>query len=183
LNQFKHWIEYFSFLKDIYLCINISVKQLLSEDFIKDLKEAVVKSEISFHNLHLEITESVFIDDNSQACQVIGIVKDLGVKISIDDFGTGYSSLKYLDQYSIDLIKLDKELIQKIGNQDKSFNIIESMLLLTTKLDIKVIAEGIEQTSQLAMLKDLKCHLGQGYLFAKPLGLEAVENYFQSLSK
>ncbi len=180
--QFKKWSQDYLVLKDIYLCINLSVKQLLSHNFINEFKEVADEVGMDFENLHLEITESVFIDDNSQACQVINQLRELGIKISIDDFGTGYSSLKYLNQYSIDLIKLDKELIQEICEQDKSFNIIESMLLLTDKLNIKVIAEGIEQKNQLTMLKDMKCHLGQGFFFAKPQSFESIEAYLQSFN-
>ncbi len=180
--QFKKWSKDYFIVKDVYLCINLSVRQLLSNDFVRDFKEVVSETGMDFDNLHLEITESVFINDNALANQVIGELRDLGVKISIDDFGTGYSSLKYLDRYSIDLIKLDKELVQKICDQEKSFSIVESMLLLTKKLNIKVIAEGIELENQLNLLKDMKCHLGQGYFFARPQSFESIEEYLQSFN-
>lgn len=176
--RFHDWLKAYPQLKDIFLCLNLSVNQLLHSDIVEDIRNIADRTGMPLDNIHLEITESVFIDEAKYASSVINQFKNKGVHISIDDFGTGYSSLRYLDQFAIDLIKIDKELVQKITTQETSKYIVESMLSLNEKLSIQVVAEGIEDEEQLGTLQGMHCHLGQGFLFSKPMPAEEIEPYF-----
>lgn len=178
--QFRNWLDKYPWIENIFLCLNLSVKQLINSDILEDIMIMAKHTGMPLENLHLEITESVFIEDDGYACQLIQELKELGISISIDDFGTGYSSLRYLDRFSIDIIKIDKELIQKIDLQETSLHIIESMMSLSKKLYLNVVAEGIEKASQLECLKKLQCHLGQGFLFAKPMSSEKIEQLIRN---
>jgi len=176
--RFHDWITVNPEMNDIFLCLNLSVNQLLHSDIVSDIRHIADRTGMPLENIHLEITESVFIDEAKYATSVINQFKDKGVHISIDDFGTGYSSLRYLDQFAIDLIKIDKELVQKISTQETSKYIVESMLSLNEKLGIQVVAEGIEDEEQLRTLQGMNCHLGQGFLFSQPMHAEEIEQYF-----
>jgi len=178
-SQFRTWLEAYPELKDIFLCLNLSVKQLLHSDIVADINDAAKQTGMPLENIHLEITESVFIDESTYASAVINEFKKRGIHISIDDFGTGYSSLRYLDQFAIDLIKIDKELVQKITTQETSLYIVESMLSLNQRLGIQVVAEGIEEVDQLRFLQQMNCHLGQGFMFSKPMDAADLERHFQ----
>ena len=177
-NQFRNWLDTVPEVQNLFLCLNLSVHQLLHSNIVADILEISQQSGMPLQNIHLEITESVFIDEAMYASSIIDRFKDKGIHVSIDDFGTGYSSLRYLDQFHIDLIKIDKELVQKITTQGTSMYIVESMLTLNEKLGIQVVAEGIEEEEQLKTLQNMNCHLGQGFLFSWPLGPEEIEHYF-----
>jgi EAL domain-containing protein (putative c-di-GMP-specific phosphodiesterase class I) len=110
-----------------------------------------------------------------RAVKTIGELKRLGISISIDDFGTGYSSLKYLNQFSIDLVKIDKILIDNINGNLTNYNIVASMLELCAKLNLKAMAEGIEDIDQLEKLQGMNCPFGQGYYFAPPRDRNVIE--------
>jgi diguanylate cyclase (GGDEF)-like protein/PAS domain S-box-containing protein len=177
-SQFCAWLEAYPDLKEIFLCLNLSVNQLLQGDIVANISDAAAQAGMPLENIHLEITESVFIDEATYASAVINELKEKGIHVSIDDFGTGYSSLRYLDQFAIDLIKIDKELVQKITTQNTSYSIVESMLSLNQKLGIQVVAEGIENVDQLRTLQRMECHLGQGFLFSRPMTSRELEQYF-----
>ncbi|MCF8037870.1 MAG: EAL domain-containing protein [Desulfohalobiaceae bacterium] len=177
-SDYAQWMSRFSRLDKLYLSINLSVKQLLENDFVENIRKMAAKARLPLENVNLEITESIFIDDSGQALQTINDLKGLGISISIDDFGTGYSSLKYLNQFSIDLVKIDKLLVKNINSDQTNFNIVTSMLELCSKLDIKVVAEGIEDFQQLARLKTMRCHLGQGFYFAPPQNKKRIEELY-----
>lgn len=178
-SQFCTWLETYPDLQNTFLCLNLSVKQLLHSNIIEDIYEAAEQTGMPLENIHLEITESVFIDETNYASAIIHEFKKNGIHISIDDFGTGYSSLRYLDQFAIDLIKIDKELVQKIATQDTSLYIVESLLSLNQRLGIHVVAEGIEDVNQLRLLQQMGCHLGQGFMFSRPMDPADLEKHFQ----
>ena len=177
-NQFRSWLDAVPELHNVFLCLNLSVHQLLHSNIVANIHEISKQSGMPLENVHLEITESVFIDEARYASSIIEKFKNKGIHVSIDDFGTGYSSLRYLDQFTIDLIKIDKDLIQKITSQQTSMYIVESMLSLNEKLGIQVVAEGIEEEDQLKTLQKMNCHLGQGFLFSKPMSPNEIEQYF-----
>ncbi len=178
--QFTQWLDNYPALKDIALAINMSVKQLLNTGIVKEIKASADKYGFALERLHIEITESVFLDQNRANENIIQALNDLGITISIDDFGTGYSSLNYLNQFAIHAVKIDKSLVHKIINNDKSRSIIESMINLAQKLDLFIVAEGIEDEQQLMLLQELKCQLGQGYHFCKPTQIEGLCNAFEN---
>ncbi|MCF8105006.1 MAG: bifunctional diguanylate cyclase/phosphodiesterase [Desulfohalobiaceae bacterium] len=173
--DFVRWLSRFSLADKLCLSINLSVKQLFEKDFVEKIRTMAAEAGLPLEKVNLEITESIFIDNTTQVLQTINKLKKLGISISIDDFGTGYSSLKYLNQFSIDLVKIDKLLTKNITSDKTNFNIVNSMLELCAKLDIKVMAEGIEELHQLDKLKEMKCHLGQGFYFAPPQNKKVIE--------
>ncbi len=168
--EFTRWLkDYPRYMQNLHLCLNLSVIQLLSSDIVSDIQEIAEETGMPFDKLNLEITETLFIREAKYANYIINQFKEKGMHIAIDDFGTGYSSLRYLDQFSIDLVKIDMDLVQNIDVQESSFYIVDSMLALNNKLDIDVVAEGIETPQQLATLQNLGCKFGQGFLFSRPL--------------
>ncbi|MCF8106847.1 MAG: EAL domain-containing protein, partial [Desulfohalobiaceae bacterium] len=173
--DFVRWLSRFSLADKLCLSINLSVKQLFEKDCVENIRTMAAEAGLPLEKVNLEITESIFIDNTTQVLQTINKLKKLGISISIDDFGTGYSSLKYLNQFSIDLVKIDKLLTKNITRDKTNFNIVSSMLELCAKLDIKVMAEGIEELQQLDKLKEMKCHLGQGFYFAHPQNRKVIE--------
>lgn len=160
------------------LCINLSVKQVMQADIVDDIKSAAENSGIGLGNVCIEITESLFIDDTGRVADTIAKLKDLGISISIDDFGTGYSSLQYLSRFAIDMVKIDRLLINNITEDKTNYNIVLSMLQLCESLDLAVMAEGIEDWGQLEKLLQMKCRLGQGFYFAPPQEREAIGAFF-----
>jgi len=119
--------------------------------------------------LHFEITEGLLIDDNSNTLDYMDEMRRLGFKISLDDFGTGYSSLRYLKDFPIDVLKIDKSFVDDIGIDSATESIIKSTLIMTEMLDIDTVAEGIENIEQLNYFSQTNCRYLQGYLFSKPV--------------
>ena len=183
-NDFARWRDcYHPQARNLYLNINLSVKQMTEEGLVEDIQRIAEAAGLSLDHVTLEITESVFIEDTVRAIETIKSLKALGISISIDDFGTGYSSLKYLNQFAIDLVKIDKLLIDNITVNETNFNIVASMLDLCRKLNLKVMAEGIEASDQLEKLKQMKCGLGQGFYFSPPQDRSATETLLESLKR
>ena len=173
--DFANWIIQFPLARELYLSINLSVKQMLQSDVVEDITKAAIEFKIPFKNINLEITENIFIDEIERAAKTIQHLKKIGISISINNFGTGYCSLKYLKQFAIDLVKIDKFLINNIVKDETHLHIVASMLNLCKKLELDVLAEGIENAEQLKKLKKLHCRLGQGYYFSPPLDKMAIE--------
>ena len=120
-------------------------------------------------NLEIEITESVLMNSLEHNLILINEIKSLGVTIALDDFGTGYSSFNYLTQIPIDTLKIDKSFIDGICENEKDKCIADSIINLAHKMNISVIAEGVEINDQLEILKSQECDILQGYLFSRPL--------------
>jgi EAL domain-containing protein (putative c-di-GMP-specific phosphodiesterase class I) len=119
--------------------------------------------------LELEITESTLVSSIMDATMLLSNLQQIGVKVSLDDFGTGYSSLNYLTSLPINTLKIDKSFIDNICLNDKDSFIAQSIIQLAHRLNIKVVAEGVEQESQLELLKMQHCDIIQGYIFSAPL--------------
>ncbi|MFO7839457.1 MAG: EAL domain-containing protein, partial [Desulfosalsimonadaceae bacterium] len=168
MTDFAVWRELYPQAKDLYLNINISVRQLVKQGLAEDIQQIAEAAGMPLSHLTLEITESVFIEDTAPVIETINRLKKLGISISIDDFGTGYASLKYLKQFAIDHVKIDKLLISNILEDETNFNIVASMLELCQKLNLRVMAEGIEEPDQLEKLRQMKCGFGQGFYFSPP---------------
>ena len=119
--------------------------------------------------LEIEITESVLMNSLEHNLNLLSQIKAMGVNIALDDFGTGYSSFNYLTQLPIDTLKIDKSFIDGICNNEKDRCIADSIISLAHKLNISVVAEGIEHLQQLEILQSQSCDTIQGYLFSKPV--------------
>jgi ammonium transporter, Amt family len=119
--------------------------------------------------LKIELTESVFLEDSEGVIAKLNRLKAYGIQLVIDDFGTGYSSLSYIRRYPIDNLKIDRSFIQLMNVDDESMEIVKTIVTLAKNLGLTVVAEGVEQESQLNKLKSLFCDTAQGFLFSKPV--------------
>jgi EAL domain-containing protein (putative c-di-GMP-specific phosphodiesterase class I) len=128
--------------------------------------------------LIVEITETCLMRDAKGALHQLNALKSLGVRIAIDDFGTGYSSLAYLQQFPVDSLKIDRTFISGMGKSPEGDSLIHTLIQLGKALNLETLAEGIEEHGQLAQLRGEKCDVGQGYLFARPVAPEEIEQYF-----
>jgi diguanylate cyclase (GGDEF)-like protein/PAS domain S-box-containing protein len=148
------------------MSVNLSVRQLQSESIVADVRSALEKSGLTPGALVLEITESVMMADTDFAVQRLCELKDLGVRLAMDDFGTGYSSLSYLSRFPVDILKMDRSFV----GAGENVALQSAIIALGASLELEVVAEGIELPEQERSLHDLGCELGQGFLFARPMG-------------
>ena len=153
-----------------YICVSVNVvaQQLQRGQLLEVLDNAIEKYKISGSSLVLEITESSLLENSTKVKTLLGEIKKRGIKIALDDFGTGYSSLSYLADFPIDILKIDRSFISKIG-ENKQEAIVSAMIAMGKAMGLVVVAEGIETTQQMEYLHGLKCDIAQGYLFSKPL--------------
>jgi len=158
----------------MHVSVNISSRQLTQGDLVSTVRHALKDAKLDPKALHLELTESVIIQNAESTYGVIEQIRALGCSIAVDDFGTGYSSLSYLHRFAVDQLKIDSSFVQSAGDQRKSAEIIRSIVNLGRTLDIEVVAEGIETSQQADHLRELRCSLGQGYLFSRPVDPDAA---------
>lgn len=155
--------------------INVSPHQFKQENFVSEVYNILHETGLPYKYFDLEITETVGIQDTSDAIDKLNTLKKSGIKISIDDFGTGYSSLSYLTKFPIDTLKIDKSFIQNMNNDPNSKTIVSSIIAVSKNLNLDVIAEGVETKEQLQFLKSQNCIQIQGYLFSKPVPADEFE--------
>ena len=148
--------------------MNVSSRQLLTGDFLDTVTRTLARTGLDPTMLTLELTESTLIDDAVNAQTLLRALRDLGVNLSLDDFGTGYSSLTYLRAFPINIVKIDKSFVRTIGTERQDTAIVAAVLALAKNLNISVVAEGVENPEQLAVLVHLQCPYLQGYLFSRP---------------
>ncbi|MCR5762168.1 MAG: EAL domain-containing protein [Treponema sp.] len=170
--------------KDMHLilCTNVSVRHLMKNNFIEEIKDIVKESGVSPDHFEIEITESIMIESVEKALQYIKELKGLGMKIAIDDFGTGYSSLSYLNKFPADMLKIDKSFIDVMNNSDSSKKYVATIISIGHVLNLEVISEGVETDDQLETLKDIGCDYIQGYLWGRPMPPEEAEKLVLSSS-
>ncbi|WP_448549649.1 EAL domain-containing protein [Thalassotalea fusca] len=150
------------------VAINVSARQL-QDDTLIDVIKQVIESDITPEKLEIELTEQAFIDNADTNNMIFNRIRELGVSLAIDDFGTGYSSLSYLKYFPVNILKIDRCFIQNIISDRKDCAITKAVTELAHDLDMQVVAEGIENLMQLEILRQLKCDIGQGYYFSKPV--------------
>ncbi len=164
--------------KDIpKISVNISKESLLEKDFLEKYMKITEQYGIFPNDIEIEITERTTVDNNIDMKEILEKVKEKGFSIAIDDFGTGYSSLNVLEMLPIDMIKIDKSFIDQIGKKNQTINLLEIILLISKKLNLKTVAEGVEKSEQVAYLKRINCDFMQGYFYAKPLGFDTLKKY------
>jgi diguanylate cyclase (GGDEF)-like protein len=161
----------------IDMSVNVSGRQLDDDELIEDVRNALAESGLDPATLTLEITETTLMRDAEATAKRLCSLKELGVRIAIDDFGTGYSSLAYLRQFPVDALKIDRSFISGIAGSKGSAALIHTLVQLGKTLDIETLAEGIEERSQLETLQREHCDHGQGFLFSRPLDVDAVEKF------
>ena len=165
----------------VKVAINISSNQFKSENFSRDLLEAVHRYSLQPNCIEIEITETALMRPE-ETLKALRQLKEMGFTISIDDFGTGYSSLSYLKKYPIDIIKIDRSFIQDIETDKRDEAIAKTIINLAHSLGMKVIAEGIETDTQAQMMKDSKCHIVQGFLYSQAVPAHIIEQKYLQLT-
>ncbi len=172
--QIKQWNQ--MGFDNICVSVNIVAQQLRRGQLLTDLDEAIAANRISGKYLELEITESSLIENSDSVKNLLQNIKDRGINISLDDFGTGYSSLSYLADFPIDILKIDRSFVSKIG-EHKQEAIVSAMVAMGKAMGMTVVAEGIETEQQMKYLQSLDCDIAQGYLFSKPLPKDEATQY------
>jgi diguanylate cyclase (GGDEF)-like protein len=166
---------------DLRVAVNLSAQQLLVSELEQTVSDALQTYQLAGKDLELEITESVLMQDPERAIERLGALQKLGVRLSIDDFGTGYSSLGYLRVLPVNSLKLDRSFVWDMDKGGKGLEICATAIGLAKKLDLEIVAEGVETKEQLAQLRHLGCDLLQGYLFAKPLTVDAADTFLENV--
>ena len=160
---------------DITLSVNVSVRHMMKNDFLDEVRQVIAESGIPADHLEIEITESIMIDSAEKALQCINEIKNMGIQIAIDDFGTGYSSLSYLNKFPATLLKVDKSFIDKMNNGESSKQYVAAIISIGHIMKFDVIAEGVEEPDQLETLRSIGCDYIQGFIWGRPLPPETAE--------
>ncbi|MEL6787359.1 MAG: EAL domain-containing protein, partial [Cyanobacteria bacterium J06607_15] len=155
----------------------LSGQQFREPELIEEIEAVLTETGLAGKFLKLEITESILIDNLETVTEIILKLRQKDIQFSIDDFGTGYSSLSYLHRFPVDTIKIDRSFVSQMQSSGENSAIVKAIVTLAHMLDMDVIAEGIETTTQLAQLKLLQCEYGQGFFFSKPLNQEHAEAF------
>jgi EAL domain-containing protein (putative c-di-GMP-specific phosphodiesterase class I) len=158
----------------------VSARQLDADELIDDVRAALDASGLDPATLTLEVTETTLMSDTDAASKRLHLLKQLGVLIAIDDFGTGYSSLAYLRQFPADVLKIDRSFVSAMDSTNESTALIHTLVQLGKSLHIQTLAEGIEDREQLHTLQREHCDHGQGFLFSRPLDVEALEQFLDA---
>lgn len=174
--QIRRWTDLG--FNNICVSVNIVAQQLRRGQLLSVLDEAIAVNQISGSSLELEITESSLIENSEEVKNLLNEIKERQINISLDDFGTGYSSLSYLADFPIDILKIDRSFISKIG-ENKQEAIVSAMIAMGKAMGMTVVAEGIETEQQLHYLQELNCDIAQGYLFSKPLPEDEATEYLE----
>ena len=162
--------------EDLTLSINVSVRHLMKNDFVEEIRKLVDISGVPAEKLEIEITESIMIDSFDKALQHINEIREMGIQIAIDDFGTGYSSLSYLNKIPANLLKIDKSFIDKMNANDSSRQYVAAIISIGHIMGFDVISEGVEEDSQLDTLRSIGCDYVQGFVWGRPLSVDEAEN-------
>ena len=167
--QVHQWQRALPHATSLNLSVNLSPRELQQQDLVKDIVDALTESDFNPARLVVEITETALMHDTSQVGQRLRELNGLGVRIALDDFGTGYSSLTYLRTFPIDLLKVDKSFIADVATASPEAKVARAIIEMARTLRLETVAEGVEEAAQVAELVRLRCRMGQGFYFAKPL--------------
>jgi len=160
-------------LDHLRLTVNVSARQFRGSALVEAVSTALAECQLPPESLELEITEGLLMDDIPETHATLHELDRRGVRLAVDDFGTGYSSLSYLKRFPVDTLKIDKAFIRDVANDPDDVTLVEAIIAMARRLNLQVIAEGVETSEQLAFLRAQKCELAQGYLFSRPLTADA----------
>ncbi|MFW5425995.1 MAG: EAL domain-containing protein [Methylophagaceae bacterium] len=157
---------------DFQMAVNLSGRQFSGGQLASIVRNLLEELGMPAKHLELEITENILMDDTNLAISTLTELSDLGISLAIDDFGTGYSSLSYLKQFPLDVLKIDRSFVRDINDDADDAAIVDAILAMSRKLNLIVVAEGVETVEQLTFLQEHDCPLVQGYYFSKPLSFD-----------
>ena len=165
--QNKAWQD--AGLAPIRVCVNVSARQFREKNLVHYIKNTLMETGLASHYLELEVTESLIMQDVTQAVATMKELQELGIQLAIDDFGTGYSSLSALKDFPVARLKIDKTFVDEILTNESDKAVVSAVISLAHNLKMKVIAEGVETAGQLAFLRSSNCDEVQGYHFSRPV--------------
>jgi diguanylate cyclase (GGDEF)-like protein/PAS domain S-box-containing protein len=171
--QMRHWREHFPLIGDCFMSVNVSSKQVSNGDLIDEVDDVLQETGMDPRYLRLEITESALVENTRVASHALAQLKKRRITLCLDDFGKGFSSLNYLHRFPIDVLKIDRSFVRRLGanpindhGKKRPYEIVRTIVALAQILGMQVVAEGVELSDQLNILKELGCELGQGFLFS-----------------
>jgi diguanylate cyclase (GGDEF)-like protein len=171
--QLKRWNE-LPGGQDLVLAVNLSVRQLQQDGIVSEVLDVLDRHQVPPSHLIVEVTESMLVEESSEAARRIDVLRSAGVSLAVDDFGTGYSSLATIQRFGIDYIKIDRSFVERLGAGAEP-DLVGTIIDLARQVGARTVAEGIEGNAQLVQLRSLGCDLGQGFYFAEPLTPSAFE--------
>ena len=154
---------------DLKVAVNLSGRQFEDDQLLNDIKGALDDNNLEARHLELEVTESALMDDMEAGMTLLNAVRAMGITVAIDDFGTGYSSLSYLKKLPLHTLKIDQSFVRDVITDADDAAIVTTIVGMANSLNLKIVAEGIETQEHSGFLRDLRCQIGQGYLFSKPV--------------
>ncbi|GLY32929.1 GGDEF domain-containing phosphodiesterase [Kineosporia sp. NBRC 101731] len=158
------------------MAVNISAQQLVRSDFVGQVNRALAESGLPADRLTLEITESVVLHDLEDVIPRLSQLRSRGVRVAVDDFGTGYSSLAYLTELPIDVLKVDKSFIDRVASDAQGASVTEAIIAMSHTMNLSTVAEGVEVAEQAAWLRQVRCPIGQGYYWSRPVDEDGVHD-------
>ncbi|WP_139490324.1 putative bifunctional diguanylate cyclase/phosphodiesterase [Brevibacillus dissolubilis] len=177
--QIKAWHE--NGLPTVRLGVNISPRQFYQGNLTELVRVILEETDLDPQYLNLEITENIAMQNIEQVIETLHQLKKLGISISMDDFGTGYSSLYFLKHFPIDTLKIDQQFIRDVTEDSDHAAIISAIIAMAAKLELNVIAEGVETDSELGFLKGQRCNEVQGFLYSRPVPAEELEQMLRAM--
>lgn len=171
--QLKHW--HTQGHTDLSVAINVSAQQFNHPSLLDTIYNVITDTRLPPSSLELEITETLIMSNVESNIVALHTLRSIGVKLALDDFGTGFSSLSYLKLFPIDILKIDKSFIYDITTDQVSLEIVTAIISLGKSLKLSIVAEGIETSDQLAILKSKQCDWYQGYFFSKPIPVDQLD--------
>ena len=173
-DQIHRWCQEHAGHRSLRVCVNLSARQFAREGLADHVEALLRRFDVSSRQLGLEMTESSLIPDVNTAMEVLGNLRRLGVSLLMDDFGTGYSSLHHLHSFPFDVLKIDRSFVTRMTEGDQALQIVRTIVELARVLGMEVVAEGIETAQQDALLRQLGCRFGQGFLYSRPVPVETI---------
>ena len=161
------------------VAVNISPRQFQHPEFMSTVREALQASGVDPHCIELEITEGAMMDDAESTIAKMAELRELGLHLAIDDFGTGYSSLAYLKRFPLDRLKIDRSFVRDLGREGDGAAIVKALIQLAHSLGLTVVAEGVEEADQVECLRDWRCDVIQGFLYARPLPIADAQRLLE----
>jgi diguanylate cyclase (GGDEF)-like protein/PAS domain S-box-containing protein len=172
--QVREWQKAVPADEPIAINVNLSARQLRHPNIVRDIADVLDDTGLLPSRLILEITESVLMADTSATLNRLFQLKSLGVRLAVDDFGTGYSSFAYLRRFPVDILKIDKSFVDGVATEPTASALVDAMIRIGKTLHLETVAEGVEHVEQADRLRTLQCDIGQGYLFSRPVGADAI---------
>ena len=161
----------------VSMAVNLSSVQFHQLDFLENIQKTIALSGLDPKYLELELTEGILMNNTTEIINILNTFREMGIKISIDDFGTGYSSLSYLKRFPLDYLKVDRSFVMDIGQDSDDEAITSAIIAMAHSLNLKVIAEGVENEQQLEFLQRQGCDQYQGFYFSRPVPAEEMVNF------